>query len=55
MRGRFLYASRTAAKVDSGALQDGYQFHHHDVLFSGFGQILPLFLRMDRRQGILGR
>jgi len=27
-----------AAKVDSAALQDGYQLYHHSFFFSGSGQ-----------------
>ena len=36
--GPLLYASRMAAKVDSAALQDGYQLYHHSFFFSGSGQ-----------------
>jgi uncharacterized protein len=36
--GPLLYASRMAAKVDSAALQDGYQLYHHSFFFSGTGQ-----------------
>ncbi|MBI4286917.1 MAG: DUF763 domain-containing protein [Chloroflexi bacterium] len=32
------YASRMAAKVDSAALQDGYQLYHHSFLFTARGQ-----------------
>ncbi len=32
-----IYASRMAAKVDSAALQDGYQLYHHTFVFSGDG------------------
>jgi len=32
-----VYASRLAAKVDSAALQDGYQLYHHTFVFSGDG------------------
>jgi hypothetical protein len=32
-----VYASRMAAKVDSAALQDGYQLYHHTFVFSGDG------------------
>ena len=32
-----VYASRMAAKVDSAALQDGYQLYHHTLVFSGDG------------------
>jgi hypothetical protein len=33
-----IYASRMAAKVDSAAVQDGYQLYHHAFFFSGAGQ-----------------
>ncbi len=32
-----LYASRIAAKVDSAAVQDGYQLYHHAFFFSDVG------------------
>jgi hypothetical protein len=32
-----LHASRTAAKVDSAAVQDGYQLYHHVFLFTASG------------------
>lgn len=32
------YASRMAAKVDSAALQDGYQLYHHAFVFTPAGQ-----------------
>jgi len=32
------YASRMAAKVDSSALQDGYQIYHHNFFFTASGQ-----------------
>jgi len=32
-----VYASRTAAKVDSAAVQDGYQLYHHVFFFTGEG------------------
>jgi uncharacterized protein len=32
-----VHASRTAAKVDSAAVQDGYQLYHHMFLFSSGG------------------
>ena len=37
--GPLVYASRMAAKVDSAALQDGYQLYHHSFFFSGSGLI----------------
>lgn len=36
--GPLIYASRMAAKVDSTALQDGYQIYHHTFLFTSRGQ-----------------
>jgi hypothetical protein len=33
-----VYASRIAAKVDSSALQDGYQLYHHLFVFTGKGE-----------------
>jgi len=32
-----VYASRTAAKVDSAAVQDGYQLYHHAFFFTATG------------------
>jgi uncharacterized protein len=32
-----VHASRTAAKVDSAAVQDGYQLYHHTFLFTSAG------------------
>jgi len=32
-----VYASRTAAKVDSAAVQDGYQLYHHAFFFTSSG------------------
>ena len=32
-----VYASRTAAKVDSAAVQDGYQLYHHVFFFTAAG------------------
>ncbi|MDP3064853.1 MAG: DUF763 domain-containing protein [Chloroflexota bacterium] len=33
-----VYASRMSAKVDSAALQDGYQLYHHSFFFTASGQ-----------------
>jgi hypothetical protein len=33
-----IYASRMSAKVDSAALQDGYDLYHHSFFFSGDGR-----------------
>ena len=32
-----IYASRMSAKVDSAAVQDGYQLYHHSFIFTGKG------------------
>ncbi|MBI2847282.1 MAG: DUF763 domain-containing protein [Chloroflexi bacterium] len=34
---QLVYASRMAAKVDTSALQDGYQLYHHTFLFTSSG------------------
>src|SRR5947207_3760614 len=34
---RLVYASRTSAKVDSAAVQDGYQLYHHVFFFTSQG------------------
>lgn len=36
--GPLVYASRMAAKVDSAAVQDGYQLYHHAFFFARAGQ-----------------
>ena len=36
--GSLVYASRTAAKVDSAAVQDGYQLYHHVFFFTSAGE-----------------
>jgi uncharacterized protein len=33
-----VYASRTSAKVDNSAVQDGYQLYHHSFVFTDAGQ-----------------
>jgi hypothetical protein len=35
---RLVYASRMSAKVDSAALQDGYQIYHHSFFFTPSGE-----------------
>ena len=44
-----VYASRTAAKVDSAAVQDGYQLYHHAFFFSATGEWCVV------QQGMSGR
>ncbi len=34
---RLVYASRMSAKVDSSAVQDGYQLYHHNLFFTSRG------------------
>jgi uncharacterized protein len=36
--GPLVYASRTSAKVDSAAVQDGYQLYHHVFFFNAAGE-----------------
>ncbi|MBI5445091.1 MAG: DUF763 domain-containing protein [Deltaproteobacteria bacterium] len=36
--GPLVYASRMSAKVDSAAVQDGYQIYHHCFFFTGSGR-----------------
>ena len=45
--GPLVYASRMAAKVDSAALQDGYQLDHHSFFCSIIGQWLSPDAVMD--------
>jgi uncharacterized protein len=33
-----VHASRTAARVDSAAVQDGYQLYHHMFFFTASGE-----------------
>jgi len=35
---KLVYASKISAKVDSSALQDGFQIYHHNLIFSKSGQ-----------------
>ncbi len=35
--GKLVYASRMSAKVDSSAVQDGYQLYHHSFIFTKSG------------------
>ena len=55
-----VYASRMSAKVDSSAIQDGYQLYHHTFLFTNNGswaviqQGMNEFTRYARRYHWLG-
>src|SRR4051812_45472807 len=35
---RLVFASKMSAKVDSAAVQDGYQLYHHSFFFTGAGE-----------------
>ncbi|MFH1841177.1 MAG: DUF763 domain-containing protein [Candidatus Nealsonbacteria bacterium] len=35
---KLIYASKTSAKVDNNALQDGFQIYHHNLIFIKTGQ-----------------
>jgi len=49
--GPLVYASRMAAKVDSAALQDGYQLYHHAFFFtpSGAWAVVQQGMNVERR------
>jgi hypothetical protein len=49
--GSLQYASRMAAKVDSAALQDGYQIYHHVFAFTADGSWAVVQQGMDRKSG----
>lgn len=44
-----VHASRTAAKVDNAAVQDGYQLYHHTFLFTASGNWAVIQQGMDPR------
>jgi uncharacterized protein len=44
-----VHASRTAAKVDNAAVQDGYQLYHHAFLFTAAGDWCVVQQGMDDR------
>jgi len=41
------YSSRITAKVDSAALQDGYQLYHHNIIFTEQGKWIVIQQGMD--------
>jgi hypothetical protein len=53
--GPLLYASRMAAKVDSAAVQDGYQLYHHAFFFSDGGRWCVVQQGMSDRTGTARR
>ncbi len=48
---RLVYASRMSAKVDSAALQDGYQIYHHSFFFTPVGEWAVVQQGMHERAG----
>lgn len=58
---RLIYSSRMSAKVDSAALQDGYQLYHHSFIFTSKGnwtviqQGMNTLTRWARRYHWLGK
>ena len=48
---RLIYASRTSAKVDSAAVQDGYQIYHHSFFFVPSGAWCVVQQGMDAEGG----
>jgi hypothetical protein len=52
---RLVYASRTAAKVDSAAVQDGYQLYHHVFFFTAAGDWCVVQQGMSDATGLARR
>jgi len=50
-----IYASRTSAKVDSAAVQDGYQIYHHSFLFDRDGRWAVVQQGMNEDNGMARR
>jgi hypothetical protein len=50
-----VYASRTAAKVDSAAVQDGYQLYHHVFFFTAAGEWCVVQQGMNDANGMARR
>jgi hypothetical protein len=48
---RLIYASRMSAKVDSAAVQDGFQIYHHAFFFTPEGQWCVVQQGMDEESG----
>jgi len=46
-----IYASRMSAKVDSSAVQDGFNIYHHAFFFTGEGAWCVVQQGMDEQQG----
>ncbi|KPK79215.1 MAG: hypothetical protein AMJ81_13600 [Phycisphaerae bacterium SM23_33] len=52
---RLVYASRTAAKVDSAAVQDGFQVYHHSFFFTPGGAWCVVQQGMNEAAGLARR
>jgi hypothetical protein len=50
-----VHASKIAAKVDSAALQDGYQIYHHTFFFTGRGKWVVVQQGMNDQNGLARR
>ena len=48
---RLIYASRTSAKVDSAAVQDGFELYHHSFFFTPQGQWCVVQQGMNAESG----
>lgn len=53
--GPYVYASRMSAKVDSAAVQDGYQIYHHAFFFTKTGRWCVVQQGMNERTGLARR
>jgi hypothetical protein len=52
---KLVYASRMSAKVDSNAVQDGYQIYHHFFLFDSKGEWIVVQQGMNEANGYARR
>ncbi|MDD5452827.1 MAG: DUF763 domain-containing protein [Candidatus Bipolaricaulis sp.] len=53
--GPLIYASRMVAKVDSAALQDGFQIYHHALFFDRAGRWCVVQQGMNEKTGLARR
>ncbi|RMH37775.1 MAG: DUF763 domain-containing protein [Nitrospirae bacterium] len=51
----YIYASRMSAKVDSAAIQDGYQIYHHAFFFTKTGRWCVVQQGMNEQTGLARR
>ncbi|MEM1514189.1 MAG: DUF763 domain-containing protein [Candidatus Thermoplasmatota archaeon] len=52
---KIAYASRMTAKVDSAALQDGYNLYHHVIIFNSSGKWIVIQQGMNKETGYARR